>query len=184
MVCIVWKINKAIPRYTFRILSLSIFLLCVLFTGNSKAAPDNLSLLVNGKSIHMNKTANASYNETNWGFGLQYEFAKSGPGWVPFATVSGFKDSNSQASYYAGGGYMRRVILLRKFNQLHVDAGLVGFVMSRQDFQNGEPFVGALPALSLGTRDVSVNVTYIPKVHPKITELVFFQLKLSTRSLK
>ena len=164
--------------------SLIVIWFCVLFAGSSFAATTNLSLLVNGKSIHMKKNADENYNETNWGFGFQYEFAKIGHGWVPFATVSGFKDSNNQNSYYAGGGYMRRLLLIRTLNQLHMDAGLVGFVMSRQDFKNGDPFVGALPAFSLGTKDVSVNITYIPKVHPKIAELWFFQLKLSTRSLK
>jgi hypothetical protein len=148
------------------------------------ANANNLSLLVNGKSIHTKKTENFHYNESNWGFGLHYEFARTTKPWVPFMTVSGFKDSNNEPSYYAGGGYMRRVMLSRKHNYLHMDAGLIGFVMTRQDYKSGQPFLGALPALSLGTRDVSVNVTYIPKVHRKMAELWFFQLKLSTNTFK
>jgi hypothetical protein len=65
-----------------------------------------------------------------------------------------------------------------------MDAGLIGFVMTRQDYKSGEPFLGTLPVLSVGTKDVSVNVTYIPKVHPKMAELWFFQLKLSTNSFQ
>lgn len=148
------------------------------------AGASNLSLLVNGKSIHTHKNEKTNFNESNWGFGLQYEFANTRQHWIPYVMASGFKDSNNQPSYYAGGGYMRRMMLSRKLNYLHLDAGLIGFLMSRQDYKQGEPFVGALPAMSLGTRDVSVNVTYIPKVHPKMAELWFFQLKLSTKALK
>jgi hypothetical protein len=184
----VWKFNSVIPhrsvKSVVRVLTLSVFLFCALFAGTAVAATDNLSFLVNGKAIHMKKNANGRFNEDNWGFGFQYEFAKSNRAWIPFATVSGFKDSNNQASYYIGGGYMRRLMLSRKMDQLHVDAGLIGFAMSRQDYKSGDPFIAALPALSLGTKDVSINVTYIPKVHPKISELWFFQLKLSTRSLR
>jgi len=114
---------------------------------------------------------------------LHYEFAKTTERWIPFVTVSGFKDSLNEPSYYAGGGYMRRLLLSRKLNYLHADAGLIGFLMTRKDYKNGEPFVGALPVLSVGTRNVSVNVTYIPKVHPKMAELWFFQLKLSTNAI-
>ena len=176
----VWtKIQALLPVLSAGILVLG---LCILHSGLVRA--DNLSLLVNGKSIHTNKNKNTQYNESNYGFGLHYELAKSTQSWIPFVTVSGFKDSHNQASYYAGGGYMRRMMLSRKLNYLHLDAGMIGFVMTRQDYKSGEPFVGALPALSLGTRDISVNVTYIPKVHPKMAELWFFQLKLSTNSIK
>ena len=161
-------------------------LLCLFLLGSNaaNAGTNNLSLLVNGKAMHTKKLENTQYNERNWGFGLQYEFARNTKTWVPFVAVSGFKDSHNQASYYAGGGYMRRMLLSRKLNHLHLDAGFIGFAMTRQDFKSGEPFLGALPVMSLGTRDVSVNVTYIPKVHPQMAELWFFQLKLSTNSLK
>lgn len=188
MIGIVYKRVQIHPyrflRLASRVCLLFLSLSFLLFFGSAFAATDKLSLLVNGKSVHMKKSADTNYNESNWGFGLQYEFANTGQKWVPFAAVSGFKDSNNQASYYAGGGYMRRLILVRKWNQLHMDAGLIGFVMSRQDYKDGDPFVGALPALSLGTNDISLNVTYIPKVHPRIAELWFFQLKLSARTLK
>ncbi len=37
----------------------------------------------------------------------------------------------------------------------------------------------ALPALSVGTERVSMNITYIPKVDPKAVPLWFFQLKIN-----
>ena len=163
---------------------LSLLALVTLCIASNGANAQNLSLLLNGKSIHTKKSETSTYNERNWGFGLQYEFANTTRKWIPFAAVSGFKDSNNQASYYAGGGYMRRLMFSRQLNFLHADVGIIAFMMSRQDYQDGQPFIGALPAMSLGTRDVSVNVTYIPKVHPKMEELWFFQLKVSASSFK
>ncbi|WP_455209998.1 hypothetical protein [Kaarinaea lacus] len=171
-------------NFHLRFLGAGFLLFCMsVFCANIVYA-SNLSLLVNGKSVHTKKSENTHYNERNWGFGLHYEFARTAESWVPFVTVSGFKDSLNEPSYYAGGGYMRRMMLSRRLNHLHVDAGVIGFMMTRKDYKNGEPFLGALPVMSAGTKDVSVNVTYIPKVHPKMAELWFFQLKLSTNALK
>lgn len=186
-------VSKTVPNNRRQVLSwlnAGFVLLCLYAFQVGVAHANNLSVLVNGKSIHTHKNETTNYNESNYGFGLHYEFTKANKftktaqHWIPFMTVSGFKDSHNQPSYYAGGGYMRRLMLARKLNELHLDAGLIGFVMTREDYKSGTPFLGALPALSLGTRDVSVNVTYIPKVHPKMAELWFFQLKLSTRSIK
>lgn len=158
---------------------LAVALMFCLPAGSAFAS--HLSLVVNGKAIHTNKNSGTQYNERNWGFGFEYEFGNTGQNWLPFVSVSGFKDSHGDPSFYAGSGYMRRFMLARKLNDLHVDAGLIGFVMSRQDYKSGDPFLGVLPVLSLGTRDVSLNVTYIPNVHPQMAELWFFQLKFSTQ---
>lgn len=50
--------------------------------------------------------------------------------------------------------------------------------MTRQDFNNGLPFPGILPAFSFGTDRIALNMTYIPKVYPKMVALAFFQLKI------
>jgi len=157
-----------------------IYILIVGFFGFSgrTAGADQLSLLVNGKAIHFN-SANKNFNEKNWGAGLQYDLAPINENWIPFVTVSGFKDSNRNPSYYAGGGIMRRY----QFDHLHVEAGVVGFVMTRKDFRDDKPFIGVLPAFSLGTKNVSVNMTFVPKVDPKAVPLVFFQLKIKLTDL-
>ena len=64
------------------------------------------------------------------------------------------------------------------FHQLHFDAGLVGFLMTREDYLGGDWFPGVLPFMSLGIKQVSVNITYIPKIKPKMVELWFIQLKV------
>ena len=139
----------------------------------------DLSLLLNGKAIHLDTQPGVTYNEKNWGLGFQYDMPTAGEKWVPFVTVSGFDDSNKNMSYYAGGGYLYR----NEFNwgkmRMHFDAGAVVFLMKRKGFKDGDPFLGVLPAFSLGTERVSVNMTYIPKVDPKMVPLLFFQLKIT-----
>lgn len=144
----------------------------------SPAHSDQWSLLLNGKAIHLENPPGTDYNEKNWGAGIQYDFDMTDSKWVPFISVSGFKDSNGNPSYYAGGGSMRRFALGESKQALHFDAGLVAFVMVRQDFMNGDPFPGVLPVFSFGSDRVALNMTYIPKVQPKMVPLLFFQLKI------
>jgi hypothetical protein len=142
------------------------------------AQADQWSLLLNGKAIHLDNPSGTNYNEKNWGAGIQYDFDMTQSKWIPFLTASGFKDSNSNPSYYAGGGTMRRFSFGQEKNSLHLDAGVVAFYMVRKGFMNGYPFPGVLPVLSFGTDRVAVNMTYIPKVEPKMVPLLFFQLKI------
>jgi hypothetical protein len=142
------------------------------------AQADQWSLLLNGKAIHLDKPAGTDYNEKNWGAGVQYDFDMTQSKWVPFLTASGFKDSNSNPSYYAGGGTMRRFAFGQEKNSLHLDAGVVAFFMIRKDFMNDKPFPGVLPVVSFGTERVALNMTFIPKVDPKMVPILFFQLKI------
>lgn len=145
----------------------------------NSAHADEWNLLINGKAIHMSAPAGSNLNESNWGLGVQYDWNRPGTNWVPFATASGFKDSNNNPSYYAGGGLMYRF----KFEDVHVDAGLVGFVMIREDYNDEKPFLGVLPAFSVGTKHVALNFTYIPRIEPKSVPLWFFQLKINLTNL-
>ena len=146
--------------------------------GAASVEADQWSLLLNGKAIHLEKPLGTHYNEENWGAGVQYDFSKPDSRWIPFLTASGFKDSNKHPSYYAGGGMMRRYAFGSDQNSWHVDAGLVAFAMIRRGYQHGNPFLGALPVISFGTDRVSLNVTYIPKVDPKMIPLLFLQMKV------
>jgi hypothetical protein len=137
----------------------------------------DFSLLLNGKAVHLDPKAGTHYNEENWGLGLQYDFTAPGRKWIPFLNASEFLDSNSNVSWYAGGGVARRFDLPGGFGG-HVDLGLVGFAMHREGFHDGDLFPGILPVVSIGGDRVALNVTYIPKVDPKMVALVFFQLKV------
>lgn len=162
-------------------LTLLLMVLVTCYTGLAQA--EGLNLIINGKSHHMNPPSTSNFNENNWGLGLQYDFAPVQEQWIPFVSASGFSDSNRQKSYYAGGGIARRFSLASIDKDLHLDAGMIGFIMTRKDYNNNDPFAGALPVLSVGTERFAVNITYIPKVHPKIVPIWFFQLKISLDNL-
>ncbi|MHB8729800.1 MAG: hypothetical protein ACYC9K_12325 [Sulfuricaulis sp.] len=152
----------------------------VFFTAG--VAADELSLLVNGKAIHVNAPAGKDLNESNWGAGFQYDWAPIDAGrWVPFAMASGFSDSNRNPSYYSGGGLLRRY---ETDNGWRADIGVIGFVMTRKNYKDDKPFLGVLPAFSVGTKRFAVNMTYIPKVDPKMVALFFFQLKVNLDSFR
>jgi hypothetical protein len=157
-------------------------LLCL---GSGVAHAGNFSLLVNGKAIHINPPATTDFNERNWGAGAQYDFDPIGQErhWIPFVTASGFKDSFKNPSYYAGGGMVRRFIPFSAHKTVHVDAGAVAFFMTREDYRDNHPFFGALPVLSVGAGRVALNMTFIPKVDPKMVSLLFFQLKFTFGTL-
>jgi len=142
------------------------------------ARAEQWSLLLNGKAVHLEKPAGTHYNEENWGAGVQYDFNMTDSSWIPFVSASGFKDSNGNPSYYAGGGTMRRFSSGEGKNSLHLDAGVVAFLMTRKNYRNGSPFPGLLPVVSIGSDRVALNITYIPKVDPKLVPILFFQLKV------
>jgi Antimicrobial peptide resistance and lipid A acylation protein PagP len=154
----------------------------VLAAGSASA--DELHLLINGKAFHIDPPAGRNYNEKNWGAGLQYDFVSPHAKWMPFLQASGFKDSFRHMSYYAGGGVLRHLVPDAGPGELRADVGVVAFVMTRKDYKNDKPFLGALPALSVGTDRVALNVTYIPKVEPKMVALWFVQLKLRIAQYK
>jgi len=136
---------------------------------------DQLHGIINGKAYHFDRSRN--FNEKNWGFGFEYNFEQSG-NWIPFLTGSTFKDSNDQTSNYLGGGAKHRFMLGSGENGLHLDAGVVAFLMTRKDYNGDRPFFGALPFISVGNEYVAVNATYIPKISPKHASLLYFQLMI------
>lgn len=160
----------------------ALLILCLLGFFGQAAQADESSLLLNGKAVHLDSQPGVTYNENNWGFGLQYDLDPLESNWVPFLMGSGFKDSNGNMSYYAGGGMLRRYHFTVGDTPLHFDAGAVAFFMTREGFKDGDAFPGILPAISLGTKQVSLNMTYIPKVDPKMVPLLFFQLKVNIGS--
>jgi hypothetical protein len=139
---------------------------------------EQLSLLINGKAVHLGKLDGVKFNEDNWGAGFQYDFDATADNWIPFVTASGFLDSNNNPSYYAGGGALKRFDLGSAGSGYHVDLGGVAFVMTRQEFNDEKPFFAVLPAMAIGTDQLAVNVSFVPKVDPKTVALFFFQIKV------
>lgn len=149
-----------------------VFVVMMLMTA-IQASAEELFVVINGKSIH---NGNTKYNEDNWGLGFEYDM-KPDKQWIPFVAGSTFKDSNDQTSNYLGGGYKYRIPLENEKEGWRIDLSLIAFLMTRKDYRDNQPFVGALPFVAIGTSKVMLNVTYIPKVTPKSAGLFYFQLK-------
>jgi len=150
----------------------------VLGVAGNVARAGEMHLLVNGKAIHIDPPAGTNYNEKNWGVGVQYDFEPTDPEVVTFLNASGFVDSLKNPSYYVGGGMMRRYTPGILSDDFHVDLGGIAFLMTREGFRHGHLFPGVLPAASIGTDAVALNISFIPKVDPKMTALWFLQLKV------
>lgn len=155
------------------------------------AAAGELSAVINGKSYHID--ASHDWNEANYGFGLEYQFA-SASRWKTRVMANGFVDSNDDISYMAGAGIYRNLYASDRFHGLYVDAGINAFLMTRSDVDDNRPFPGALPSLVLGNRHVGFNLSYLPKaavekmtgsrvVDETLDGIVFLQFKLSVEAL-
>src|SRR5256886_7708166 len=111
------------------------------------AVADEMSLLVNGKAIHINTPAGRNLNENNWGLGLQYDWDLADSKWRPFATVSGFNDSNHNPSYYAGGGAPHPF----QFCGIDIVPGSTWVSVSHYGFNNRRPLPAGQPPLYAAT---------------------------------
>jgi hypothetical protein len=164
---------------------LSIGLAALAVVGAPQARASDWDIVLNGHAVHVN--AEKHWNERNWGLGVEKEFQPSSR-WVKLAVANGFEDSLDHPSFMAGGGVKRR---FRMFSSdgLYFDIGVVGFVMTRQDVDHGQPFPGALPTLTFGAKRLAVNVTYMPDAvvdrmthanlrDPAMKGVFFVQLKL------
>lgn len=162
---------------------------CIAFLISSAASAQDWGVVVNGKAIHLN--SEQDWNESNWGLGIEREFDRQSR-WVKVVLGNGFRDSTDELSYMAGAGIKRRFRLNRLADDLFVDVGVIGFLMTRQDVGGNRPFPGLLPALTVGSRNVALNLTYLPRnwadmatnissVDPNVDGILFLQLKLDAR---
>lgn len=158
----------------------------------SAAVAGEFSAVLNGKSFHIG--AEEEWNEDNYGLGVEYEFATESR-WKPKLMANGFRDSNDQMSYMAGGGLHRTLYSTERFKSLYIDAGINAFLMTRRDINDNRPFPGILPSLTIGNDYLGMNVTYLPKkaveeiydnqmTDPSLSGIVFLQFKfaMSARS--
>jgi len=145
-----------------------------LFSLASPAVADELHLVLSGTAIHIGTD---SLNENNEGVGFEYDFNTDG-NWIPFITGATFKDSNDQTSKYLGAGRKHRFLLSSDPDGLHIDAGIIGFVMTRYDYKENEPFFAALPFVSIGNDWIAANITYAPKIDPKMHAFWYVQANI------
>jgi hypothetical protein len=122
----------------------------------SSAVAGEFSAVLNGKSLHLG--ADEEWNEENYGLGVEYEFSTKSR-WKPRLMVNGFRDSNEQMSYMAGGGLHRTLYSTERLNGFYIDAGVNAFLMTRKDVNDNRPFPGILPSLTIGNDYVGMNLT-------------------------
>ena len=150
-----------------------------------------LSAVINGKSFHLNATE--EWNERNLGFGVEYQFASESR-WKTIVMANGFRDSSDQPTFMAGAGLHRNLFASDRFQGFYVDAGINAFVMTRRDVHDNRPFPGALPSLTIGTRHMGFNISYLPRkaveklydahmADDGISGIVYVQFKLNVSSL-
>lgn len=149
------------------------------------AAAGSLDIVINGKSHHVN--SEYDWNEDNLGLGFEYEFAGSSR-WIKTLNANTFVDSLENQTYMAGAGLKRRLLMMEYLGGLYLDAGIVAFLMQREDINDGNVFPGLLPALTIGNRYAGINLTYLPEkavhdvahanvVDPSIGGVFFMQFK-------
>ena len=156
--------------------------ICATLAAGPLAAAD-WDLVLNGRAVHLN--AAKEWNEANWGLGFEAELNPDDR-WVKVLSANGFRDSQDQMSYMAGGGLKRRFGL---GGDWHADIGLIGFFMTREGVNGNKPFPGVLPVFTIGHRRIAVNATYLPdgvvddvthadRHDPSMRGVFFFQVKL------
>lgn len=150
-----------------------------------------LSAVLNGKSIHLN--ADKDWNENNFGFGIEYQFATESR-WKTIVMANGFRDSSDNTSFMAGAGLHRNLFVSDRYHGFFVDAGISAFLMTREDVDDNRPFPAALPSLTVGTRNMGLNLSYLPRkaveklydahmADEGITGIVYVQFKLNVTRL-
>ena len=135
---------------------------------------DELNVIVSGKAYH---TSGRGLNEDNYGLGLQYDFDQR-RGWIPLVNFASFKDSNDNTSRYLGAGIKHRFKLAPRSDPLNFDAGIFALAMKRPDYNDDEPFFGALPFVSLSNAWGGINLTYVPSLEPDMHAFWYFQFSL------
>lgn len=129
---------------------------------STPAHASELGLVLNGKSIHLERSTTKSgkpLNEDNVGLGLELAFREKGQKLFPFLTGGGFKDSYDSPAWYAGGGAKYRL----QMKSAYLDFATTLGVIRKERLNNGNPVIGLLPSLSFGYGPTALNVIYVPK---------------------
>ncbi|MCP4981237.1 MAG: hypothetical protein GY935_12165 [Gammaproteobacteria bacterium] len=141
---------------------------------NFPVAADELQIVLSGKAIHMGDN---NLNESNYGLGLQYDF-NTHRRWIPLINLASFKDSNNQTSKYIGAGIKRRFKIRSLPQRLNLDLGFAGLIMTRPNYNNEEPFFGAIPFVSVSNDWGGLNATYISEFEDEMLSFWYFQFTL------
>lgn len=117
-----------------------------------------LDLNVYGLSYHPDREAVRREhldNEFNPGLGFNYELASDARG-ITFAQVGAYHDSGKNWAKFAGVGYQFKFA-----EHWRIGGAIVGF--NSRTYNDGEPFIGAVPLLTYDLGRIKLNAIYLPK---------------------
>jgi palmitoyl transferase len=123
-----------------------------------------LSIVLSGYAHHGRGTYSPAQidelNEKAWGFGVSKELRdeKDNEESISFLVIA---DSHYTPQVTAGYAYQWEKALSQNWE---VGIGYTAGLISRTDILNGVPFPGILPLASIGTRDVKLIASYIPRL--------------------
>ena len=155
-------------------MKIPVFIVLLMLITSFEAGADELQMIISGKAIHMGSN---NLNEKNYGLGLQYDINQQRD-WIPTINMASFKDSNDNTSRYVGGGMKRRYRFNTGTQRLNLDFGALALVMVRPDYNDDEPFYGAVPFVSIGNGWGGINITYVPEVEEDTLAFWYFQFSL------
>jgi len=103
-------------------------------------------------------------NEKTWGAGFGKRL-RNAHGNDEMIYALGISDSHFKPQLMAG--YAHEWIYPVKQTGLELGIGYTAMMISRQDYFGGFPFPIALPLGSIGTRDVKLRASYVPRLSKK-----------------
>ena len=103
-------------------------------------------------------------NEKAWGLGIGRRL-RNARGNDEIIYALGISDSHFKPQLMAG--YAHEWIYPMGGGGLELGVGYTAILMSRQDYFGGFPFPIALPLASIGTRDIKLRASYVPRLSQK-----------------
>jgi hypothetical protein len=100
-------------------------------------------------------------NENAWGVGIGRRL-RNAHGNDEIVYALGISDSHFKPQLMAG--YAHEWIYPMGGSGLELGVGYTAMLMSRQDYFSGFPFPIALPVGSIGTRDIKLRASYVPRL--------------------
>ncbi|RQO71126.1 hypothetical protein DBR44_11805 [Aquitalea sp. FJL05] len=142
-----------------------IIMLAGLLSSSGAYADSSFSLLLSGASIHSGcqqgkgeKAKSCEFNNNNPGLGLEWAFAGNEDNGRWFTRVATYRDSFEQQAWYVSAGYRKE---WRIIGPVYLGAGVQAGYLDGSGIKG----LAALPMISLGSKDVALEIGYAPKTN-------------------
>jgi palmitoyl transferase len=134
----------------------------------SAEASASWDLYLSGYAYHLRDTYSKErikkLNEKAWGGGLGRTL-RNGRGNDESLYVVAIRDSREHTQWMAGYAYQWIYPVVSE--KVEVGVGVTVAAVKRDDWYSGHPFPAVLPVASIGTQDVKLVLTYVPRISSK-----------------